>query len=48
MTIDTNKNKYFIIFNTCTTLFSWGAGNSNKIEINNYIHLYEKTEIKIV
>ena len=25
-----NKNKYFISLNTGTTLFYWGAGNSNK------------------
>ena len=25
------KNKYFIYLNTNTTVFDWGAGNSNKI-----------------
>ena len=32
------KNKYFISFNTHTTIFYWGAGNYNKIKRNNYIH----------
>ena len=25
-----NKNKYFILLNTCTTVFARGAGNYNK------------------
>ena len=25
-----NKNKYYIAFNTHTTVFAWGASNSNK------------------
>ena len=32
------KNKYFLFLNTQTTVFSWGAINSNKIECNDYIH----------
>ena len=25
-----NRNKYFLYLNTNTTVFAWGAGNSNK------------------
>ena len=42
-----NNNKYFLLLITNTTVFAWGAGNSPKT-LNNQIHQYGKTEIKIV
>ena len=36
--IDINMNKYFLSLNTNTTVFDWGAGNSNKTEIKDDIH----------
>ena len=30
VSIDINKNKYFLSFNAYTTVFDWGGGNSNK------------------
>ena len=35
--IATKKN-YYLYLNTYTTVFAWGSGNSNKTELNNYIH----------
>ena len=32
------KNKYFLSLNKNTTLFSWVAGNSNKMECNEFIN----------
>ena len=39
--IDIKKIKYFLFLNAYTTVFSWGADNSNKIELNSQIHLYK-------
>ena len=46
--ISIKKNKYFISLNTYTNDFAWGGVNSNKISLNNYIHIYDKNEINIV
>ena len=35
--ITKNKNKYFLSLNTNTAVFSWGSGNSNKMECKYFI-----------
>ena len=46
--IDIKKKRHFNSLNTYTSVFTWCTGNSNKIELNNYINQYDKNEIKLV